>query len=37
MMDAMCSAGAAPNEHSASNLILRMAELTLIDMITQRR
>lgn len=32
--DVLFAGAASPNEHSASNLILRMAELTLIDAIT---
>ncbi len=32
--DVLFAGSASPNEHSASNLILRMAELTLIDAIT---
>ena len=32
--DVLFAGAASPNEHSASNLILRMAELTLIEAIT---
>lgn len=32
--DVLFAGAASPNEHSASNLILRMAELTLIDAVT---
>lgn len=32
--DVLIAGAASPNEHSASNLILRMAELTLIEAIT---
>jgi hypothetical protein len=32
--DVLFAGAASPNEHSASNLILRMAELTLIETIT---
>ena len=32
--DVLFAGAASPNEHSASNLILRMAELTLIEVIT---
>jgi len=32
--EVLFTGAASPNEHSASNLILRMAELTLIDAIT---
>jgi len=32
--DVLFAGSASPNEHSASNLILRMAELTLIEAIT---
>jgi predicted nucleic acid-binding protein len=32
--DVLVAGAASPNEHSASNLILRMAELTLIEAIT---
>jgi hypothetical protein len=32
--DVLFAGAASPNEHSASNLLLRMAELTLIEVIT---
>ena len=32
--DVLFAGAASPNEHSASNLILRMAELTLIEVVT---
>jgi hypothetical protein len=35
--DVLFAGAASPNEHSASNLILRMGELTLIDALTSRQ
>lgn len=35
--DVLFAGAASPNEHSASNLILRMAELTLIEAITSQQ
>lgn len=35
--DVLFAGAASPNEHSASNVILRMAELTLIDAITSNQ
>lgn len=35
--DVLFAGSASPNEHSASNVILRMAELTLIDAITSNQ
>lgn len=35
--DVLFAGSASPNEHSASNLLLRMSELTLIEALTSRQ